>query len=260
MMKRLAILTLLLSAPILNAQTYQYIIPVWAQDLRGWSQVWTSEISASNTSGDPVSVRVAEVYPAIEERFCHPVIFCGPQVARQFESGDTLPVTPNFWKKDTMYHLAALRIESDAPIYVESWVRGISPGRLLNQEIIVARDWIPARARAFIPERYYHIGGGTPDRTNVFVVNPNDTPLTLTYRIVYRGTHRPPDEQRTITVAPKSLGQTSSIPAYRDDVNGDLPVFARIELAAEQQFYAVASDVDVEGDVIFRGPAVDRRE
>ena len=260
MTKKTLFLTLILSARILGAATYQYIIPVWASDLRGATQTWNSEISASNASGDPVSVRVVEVYPAIEEKFCHPVIFCGPQGPRQFEAGDTLPVTPNFWKKDTLYHLAALRIESDAPIHVETWVRGISSAGLMNQEITVARDWIPARAKSFIPERYYNLGGGTPDRTNLFVVNPNDRPLELTYRIVYRGTQRPPDEERTIMVPPKTLAQTPVIAAYRGDANGDLPVFARIELAADQQFYAVASDVDAAGDVIFRGPAVNRRD
>jgi hypothetical protein len=260
MMKRLAIFSLLLSSPILSAQTHQYIVPVWAQDLRGSSQTWTSEISVSNPDSEAASVRVAEVYPAVEEFFCHPVIFCGPQIARQFESGDTLPVTPNFWKKNVIYRLAALRIESDRPIHVESWVRGISKGSLLNQEIAVGRGWIPAGAKAFIPERYYNVGGGTPDHTNVFIVNPNEAPMVVNYRIVYRGTHRPSDEERAITIAPKSLGQTPSVAAYRGEGNGDSPVFPRIELAADAQFYAVASDVDIAGDVIFRGPAVRRRE
>lgn len=253
-LKRFLILFSVLAAVPLFAQRYEYIIPVWAADLRGGSQVWSSEIYASNGSGGIAIFQVAEVYPGIEEQFCHPVIYCGPQEPRELFAGDTLLITPNFWKQNTIYKLAALRIESDQPIHIESWVRGITDGRIMNQEIAVGREWIPARDKVFIPERYYHLGGGTPDRTNLFVVNPNDSQIEVQYRIVHRGTQRPPDEDRTIVVPPKSLAIAPPITAYRGG-DFDLPVYPRIELSADQPFYAVASDTDILGDVAFRGPA-----
>ena len=146
-------------------------------------------------------------------------------------------------------------IETDKPLRVETWVRGITPDRIVNQELEVARDWIPAGTNSFIPERMYHIGGGVPDRTNLFVVNPNDRLLELRYRAVYRGAQRPPDIDYVMTVPAKSLGVGVAIPAHKGE-SGDLPMFPRITFSSPLPFYAVASDTDINGDVIFRGPAV----
>lgn len=246
----------LLFASAAAAQTQRYIIPVWANDLQGATQTWTSEAQVSNASGEVVTMRVAAVYPALAYFFCHPIIFCGPQVAQPLFPGDSLVVRPDFFEENIAYRLAAFVLETDAPVKIEAWVRGITSDGLINQEIEIVRDWIDPDAKAFIPERYYHIGGGVPDRTNLFVINPNNKPLELSWRAEYRGIHRPPDLEGTLTVPPGSLSGAEAIPAYRAEDGTDLPVFPRIHLVANGPYHAVASDVDARGDVLFRSPAV----
>lgn len=166
----LRILFLVLAALPAAAETY--IIPIWAISLQGSDGIWATRVTAVNPNPMPVSYQVTGVYPLQSEPCQECTGVSGPVT---IEPGAAVPLNPRGHLPGSRMTAGAFAIETSAPlaIHLVAYRSGRSAFR---QYLSTARRWLPAgRHRISTVEP-----GGTDWRMNLFVVNPRDTPVTVT--------------------------------------------------------------------------------
>lgn len=168
-----------------------YIIPIWATALPSSDGAWWARATAINPSSAPVSYRVTGAYP-LQSVPCPDCT--GDSTPATIEPGAAVPLNPRGHLPGRRMTAGAFAIETSAPLAIQlvAYRAGLPE---LRQYLDVARRWVgPGRHTISAVER-----AGTGWRMNLFVVNPRETPVTVS---VWAGERT--ENERRQTIAPHS--------------------------------------------------------
>jgi hypothetical protein len=230
----------------------RYIIPVMATvttpgngEREYWA--WSPEVMVSNPGSTPTVVHVVAGYPS-EPLACLLPCFSGEVT---IQPGETASVAGSL---SSYAPPVAMVLESDHPIVIEAAEVAFSGGPgvdppfggfpRITEEIGVARDWIPGNTAAWIP----FVRMGARRRANLFLVNPNNHDIT----VKYTQTGLEANSQHEVLIA------AAMLKVVRLDPEIDyLERSYRIDVSAQEPFYAFASSIDsFNNDAVFRGPVI----
>jgi hypothetical protein len=148
--------------------------------------------------------------------------------------------------------IGAVAIETSDRARIESDVVQYDPTHpetrnSAHEEIRISHSWIPAGRSAWMWLNYEPYADRSLQRANLFVVNPNDTPLTVKYGCwatnavgVVSGVVN--DSENTLMVMPRST--SISIPSCHLPPGVGIIQYSgpyRLEIRADAPFYASAS-------------------
>ena len=258
MKNALAVLALALTMPLHAERT---IVPVFAEIVYGSEASYGSSLRVTNLSSRAANVRIAAIYAAQWRAECGKAPFL-----HTLDPGETQWLSVPIGCRGVM----ALEVESDATIRADVEVSSLRSGNTWHyQRIDTAREWLPAGRDAIIPAVRADLPDAPdfygPFRTNLFVVNPNDTPLHFDLHIVRRSQSEPSRDESHV-VAPRSVA-VLSIQGIRDRwcdsdaprTNDVAPVCTAaydLTVRGDLPYYASASTVAQRGDALFTPPAV----
>ena len=185
---RLAIL-LLLALTGLSASAETYIIPVWARALEASDGTWTAEAIAVNPGDAAVTLQVTRVFP-LRSISCGTCAADGPPVTIAPRGSAVLH--PPAGQAGRALIAGAFEVTTSGPVVIH--LVAYRPGEQeLRQRLDVARSYLlPGTRTVSTIER-----GGAGWRMNVFLVNPNATPLQVA---IWTG-NRAENEVRTTVAA-----------------------------------------------------------
>lgn len=240
-MKSFALMLVLAVSAIQLRADELYIVPIYGQNLRGSTAVWTSGVLLNNPHPEAVEVEVAGAYPAMEKG-CRPCPSSQRWTLAPYES----LLLPPIAGPTGLLQLGAFSLRAKRPIDVDSVVQGLSviehdATPFVIQPIEAGRRWIPPNVPAYLP-RVSTGASGTP--INVFLVNPNDTEIRVDYSVDPTPTLR---LDQSVKVPPKSTLLLPVLPGCTHDGHGCFgahPVASsgfRIGVRGSGEFYASAS-------------------
>lgn len=194
---------------------------------------WYCRLAVSNPHDDAVAFEVTAGYPAVSGE-CEA---CSEPSRLVIPPHETVQFLHPVWSEGNEFLVAgALEIETTKPLAFHLtylWNDGIE----LRQSLPVARDWLPAGEHVALVET------GESVRLNAVIVNPNDSPATVSVRIG----DRPENEVRVriaprrsllVSLPPETCGGERCIPNP-----GYPPPPAIIHFASDSAFLAGVSSV-----------------
>lgn len=218
-----------------------YIVPVYS-DACCRGVVWQSNVTVTNPTRDAISVRVVDVIP----------YGSGAQCTQPYERRVLPHTSASFGGGCNGTELAAVVLESDAPVGITSdavlFVNFVEAAR---EAVDPGRAWLAANVAYAIPQvrvtDRFPLSAPVPTspsiRSNLFVVNPNTLPITVTFQRYSDW----PMPVRTITV-PARTATTMPLPfddttcAQGDVIGGECST--PLEIAADGSFYAGVSVIN----------------
>ena len=157
-----------------------YIVPVFGAGVNASDGTYASVLTVINPTPHEAKLNVVQVLPLVAE----PCIHCNtlpftqiiqPSYAQAIE-GLLLPA-----KNGRYLLLGAIVLEADQPLEIGSFsYRDFFPPKSGMETVEVARGWIPG-GRSMIPLAVR----GEGETANLFLVNPNDEPLTFEYSVLF---------------------------------------------------------------------------
>jgi len=156
-----------------------HIIPVFGSSITGSDATYNSTLSLTNLTGVPGTIRVIRVLPLLVApcvQECNPPFQTSLAPYGQSDGeGELLTAGEGVYLR-----LGAIVFESDTAMEVDSYaVAGLSPERSYAQLVPSAPGWIPGGRWSII----HRALRGEGESFNLFLVNPNATPMRFDYRI-----------------------------------------------------------------------------
>lgn len=234
---RLGFLLLALSAPMfveLKAETY--IVPIWADGLVGTDGKWWSQATIVNPNDFPVTVQVTRVFPLVTEE-C-PLCDGGADAVLTVQPHATRFVRPSSLQAGKRLIAGAFEMQSSAPVSIRLVAYG--PGQPeIRQRLVAAREWLEPGLHSISSVEY----APKDVRVNVFIVNPNDTPMELSLWI-----HERAENEIRISVPPRGMRSVVMPTPICDSAPCGAPIVfppepQRIELESDGECFAFASSV-----------------
>lgn len=157
-----------LATAVARAETY--IIPVWAAGLAASDGEWWAWSTVINPNDFAVTARVSRVFPLRTEA-CPA---CSGEAATvTIEPRATLNLLPPSGQPGRQLVAGAVELETSAPVHIHLAAYRPGPSEI-RQRLDVARRWLLPGVRTISSvERTIN----SDWRINVFIVNPNSTPL-----------------------------------------------------------------------------------
>lgn len=225
------------------------IIPVRGDFVYGLDGSYVTTVEVTNIDVRPVSARVREIFPTQGN---DPCTSSGAVIIQPLETAEVPTGCSGLY---------GYTLEADGRVRVDAEVRTTRPVPLPTgytsssnwQQIKTARAWLPADRLAIIPRVWI----GEPNRTNVFVLNPNDHPINFELNTTRRSPSAP-THSTVHLIAAKSLSTISPSPI--DDSVCRLPLVCegtyKLTFRADGPYYAVASSIMLLSDAISGSPTV----
>lgn len=164
-----AAILVLLSFSGAPASAETYIVPVWASALEGSDGTWSAQATVVNPNDVPVSLQVTRVFPLRTTACGTCAAETGPLTIAPHAS---VIVNPPAGQSGQALVAGAFEVATSGPVHIHLVAYRAGENQL-RQRLDVARAWLLPGTRAVSTvER-----GSTGWRMNVFVVNPNPTPL-----------------------------------------------------------------------------------
>lgn len=177
------------SAPAV-AETY--IVPMWASGLPASDGQWWASSTIINPNAFPVTARVTRVFPLQTAEPCAPC--AGVPAPMTLEPLSATTIAPPGAYAGRRLVAGAFEVETSAPVHIHAAAYRLGAASEIRQRLDVAHDWLRPGIRSVstvertVPNEW---------RINVFIVNPNQTPL----RVSIWAARREENEVRA-TVAP----------------------------------------------------------
>ena len=160
----------------------KYIVPVFGVQVRGFDGVYSSTLSLTNPSLQPIAARITDVLPlstgACEECRDLPDLTVGPQ--RTVVISDQAAPRIAVGSSDLL--LGAFVLEADRPLFVESEIfraPALHASVAEWQVVEIARDWIPGGQVSILPRVI------PPEQSfasfNLFLINPSSSPARFEF-------------------------------------------------------------------------------
>lgn len=232
----LAAAFLVLTGFSVHAVAETYIVPVWADSLPASDGHWSTSTTVINPNAFPVTVQVTRVFPlqAAECRSCA----VGP-APMTIGASSTAVISPPSAQPGHNLAAGAMQIETSAPVHIHL-VAHRSSEHEIRQRLDVAREWLLPGIRSISTvERTVH----DEWRINVFIVNPNETPLHVS---IWAG-RREENEVRA-TIAPGTTAVVRLPPPLCSGgpcpIGGVYPIpLQTVEIEADGVFLASVSSL-----------------
>lgn len=252
------LLSLILSSGLYGDRV---IVPVFAYVVHGVEGAFGSSLQITNVESREVTVRVAGMYQAV------PMEECDAEVALAIRPGETRWLYP----PEGCRGIFALELESDGRVLIHheiSTVRGWTSWH--TQSVPPASSWLPPHRDGILPVVRFDLPSSPdplgPNRSNLFVVNPNDELLQFDLHIERHSESTPSRDEHHV-IAPRSLAvlRLEGVPdRWCDGSAGPqaLTVAPRcsptydLVFRGDRPFYASASTIAQGGDARFTVPAM----
>ena len=166
-MKKLLLLAAFMAASAHADQLY--IVPVFATRVVGASGASTAHVHVVNVGSSAGNVTIRDIYAAGGILDCP--LAPDTQTLLPLESRDD--IRP-FCGANVV---AAYTMTSDQPLAITDDIGTTGGGHVEHQSVRVLSEWLPANRRAVVPNVSIQSSGS--DRTNLFLVNPNPFPITV---------------------------------------------------------------------------------
>ena len=171
-MKKLLLLAAFLAASAACADQL-YIVPVFATRIAGASGTSGARVHVFNPGPSAANVTIRDIYAA------GGILDC--PLAPDTQTIDSLNSRDDIRPFCGANVVAAFTISSDRPLVITDDIETTAAsGHVEHQSVQVLRDWLPANRESVVP--CVPIASDGADRTNLFLVNPNPFPITVTVR------------------------------------------------------------------------------
>ena len=230
----------LLLVPSAAFAQYTYIVPV-AGAAFGFQTLSFTWFNIVNPRGTAATVRYEAVYPLQRPNDCTQPL---PE--------HVAPHAMLFQLSGPCFRPHAFVLSSDQPVEVTADVvfsifRDNSIDNTTFERMDIAKDWLPAGTDVLIPLVRMYSGY---ERANLFLINPNDVPLTVNVRVERAET--PASRDLVVRVEPQSLSLTA-VPVMPGPKTQTGNGIHNLTLRADGKFYAVVSNV-LNDSAVFRAP------
>ncbi len=240
-MKKLLLLAVLIAVPVAGADQL-YIVPVFATRVVGASGQSTAHVHVFNPGPSAANVTIQEIFANGGILDCP--LAPGTQTLAPLEARDE--IRP-FCGANIV---AAYTMTSDQPLVITDDIETTGSGHVEHQSVHVLSDWLPANRQAVVPNI---MAGGVGERANLFLVNPNPFPITISVSISPRITGA------TVDLAIEVPAKTTIVHPLPDltECRGIIPCVGPKDLLvrANGMFFAGASWLESD-DPVFRDPVL----
>jgi hypothetical protein len=247
LMKKTVVLAVAMLAASVAYADQLYIVPVFATRIAGASGQSTAHVHIFNPGPAAAVVTVSNVYPS------GGVLDCPLAPVNQ-------TINPLNFREDIRPFcganiVAAYTISSDRPLVITDDIETAGSGHIEHQSVRVLADWLPANRPIVVPN--VAIASSGTDRTNLFLVNPNPFPITVSVRFVSALSSPSPALDLAIDVP----ARTSAVRALPTSlivcaaIVGPCASTSDVLVQATGIFYAGASWLEND-DPVYRDPTV----